>query len=100
MAKVIAIDGPSGSGKSSTSKRVGKALGFLHVDSGALYRIMTWQCLAQGVDTSNPDAVAAFAARRFRREWGKCSSDQQTVSSCQLVVDTNHLFTGCCTAGC
>ena len=63
MAKVIAIDGPSGSGKSSTSKRVGKALGFLHVDSGALYRIMTWQCLAQGVDTSNPDAVAAFAAR-------------------------------------
>ena len=44
MARVIAIDGPSGSGKSSTSKRVGAALGFLHVDSGALYRIMhtTW----------------------------------------------------------
>ncbi len=61
MSKVIAIDGPSGSGKSSTSKRVGAALGFLHVDSGALYRIMTWQCLVHGVDTSNPDAVAAFA---------------------------------------
>ncbi len=60
MSKVIAIDGPSGSGKSSTSKRVGAALGFLHVDSGALYRIMTWQCLVHGVDTSNPDAVAAF----------------------------------------
>ena len=63
MAKVIAIDGPSGSGKSSTSQRVGKALGFLHVDSGALYRIMTWQCLAQGIDTSDPAAVAAFASR-------------------------------------
>ncbi len=61
MSKVIAIDGPSGSGKSSTSKRVGAALGFLHVDSGALYRIMTWQCLEHDVDTSNPDAVAAFA---------------------------------------
>ena len=61
MAKVIAIDGPSGSGKSSTSKRVGAALGFLHVDSGALYRIMTWQCLVHGVDTANPEAVAAFA---------------------------------------
>ena len=59
----IAIDGPSGSGKSSTSKRVGAALGFLHVDSGALYRIMTWQCLVQGVDTSDPEAVAAFADR-------------------------------------
>ena len=61
MSKVIAIDGPSGSGKSSTSKRVGAALGFLHVDSGALYRIMTWQCLVHGVDTSDPAAVAVCA---------------------------------------
>ena len=60
--RVIAIDGPSGAGKSSVSKRVGKELGFLHVDSGALYRIMTWQCLVRGVDTSDPAAVAACAA--------------------------------------
>ena len=60
--KVIAIDGPSGSGKSSTSRRLARELGFLHVDSGALYRIMTWQCLAKGVDTSDPAAVAACAA--------------------------------------
>lgn len=59
--RVIAIDGPSGAGKSSVSKRVGKQLGFLHVDSGALYRIMTWQCLENGIDTSDPAAVAAFA---------------------------------------
>jgi cytidylate kinase len=61
MAKVIAIDGPSGAGKSSVSRLVGERLGFLHVDSGALYRIMTWQCLDNGIDTSNPDAIAAFA---------------------------------------
>ena len=61
MSRVIAIDGPSGAGKSSVSKRVGKMLGFLHVDSGALYRIMTWQCLLNRVDTANPDAVATFA---------------------------------------
>jgi len=61
MGRVIAIDGPSGAGKSSVSKLVGKRLGFLHVDSGALYRIMTWQCLENGVDTSDPAAVAAFA---------------------------------------
>jgi cytidylate kinase len=60
-ARVIAIDGPSGAGKSSVSKEVGKRLGFLHVDSGALYRIVTWQCLEQGVDTSDPEAVAALA---------------------------------------
>jgi len=59
--KVIAIDGPSGSGKSSTSRRLARALGFLHVDSGALYRIVTWQCLEKGVDTSVPEAVAVCA---------------------------------------
>ena len=62
MSKVIAIDGPSGAGKSSVSRIVGERLGFLHVDSGALYRIMTWQCLVRGVDTDSPEAIAACAA--------------------------------------
>lgn len=61
MSRVIAIDGPSGAGKSSVSRIVGEKLGFLHVDSGALYRIMTWQALVKGVDTANPSAVADFA---------------------------------------
>lgn len=65
MNRVIAIDGPSGSGKSSTARRVGKKLGFLHVDSGALYRIMTWQCLQNGVNTADPQAIAAFADTVF-----------------------------------
>lgn len=63
MAKVIAIDGPSGAGKSSVSRMVGERLGFLHVDSGALYRIMTWRALAEGVDTKDPAQVAEFASR-------------------------------------
>lgn len=73
MVRVVAIDGPSGSGKSSTARRVGERLGFLHVDSGALYRIATWQCLVQGVDTSDADAVAKCFARvhvEFRPERG------------------------------
>lgn len=61
MARVIAIDGPSGAGKSSVSRIVGGKLGFLHVDSGALYRIMTWQALVRKIDTDSPEAVAAFA---------------------------------------
>lgn len=61
MSRVIAIDGPSGAGKSSVSRIVGERLGFLHVDSGALYRIVTWQCLAHGVDMDDPDAINAFA---------------------------------------
>ena len=61
MSRVIAIDGPSGAGKSSVSRIVGERLGFLHVDSGALYRIVTWQCLEHGVDMDSPDAINAFA---------------------------------------
>ena len=62
MANVIAIDGPSGAGKSSVSRIVGQRLGYLHVDSGALYRIMTWQCLEHGVDMDSPEAIHAFTA--------------------------------------
>ena len=63
MANVIAIDGPSGAGKSSVSRLVGERLGYLHVDSGALYRIMTWQCLENGVDTESSAAIADFAGK-------------------------------------
>jgi len=55
--KTIAIDGPSASGKSSVSKGVAKALGFIYVDSGALYRGITWQALRKGIDTKDADAV-------------------------------------------
>lgn len=63
MGNVIAIDGPSGAGKSSVSRLVGKSLGYLHVDSGALYRIMTWKCLESGIDVSDPRQVADFAGK-------------------------------------
>ena len=77
MAKVIAVDGPSGAGKSSVSRIVGERLGFLHVDSGALYRIMTWQCLEAKVDTTDPAAIAAFAQQveiECRPEAGRIAS--------------------------
>ena len=61
MARVVAIDGPSGAGKSSVSRIVGERLGCYHVDSGALYRIMTWLCLEHGVGLDDPAAIARFA---------------------------------------
>lgn len=60
MHKVIAIDGPSAAGKSTVARAVSRRLGFLYVDSGALYRIVTWQALQRGVDPDDPEAVAAF----------------------------------------
>lgn len=56
---IIAIDGPSGSGKSSTSRGVARRLGLRYVDTGAMYRAMTWWMLANGVDVDDPAAVAA-----------------------------------------
>ncbi|WP_406287914.1 (d)CMP kinase [Embleya sp. NBC_00896] len=58
---VVAIDGPSGSGKSSVSRAVAARLGLRYLDTGAMYRAMTWWMLANGVDVHDPVAVAAAA---------------------------------------
>ena len=55
----IAIDGPSGSGKSSVSKKVAAHLGIGYLDTGAMYRALTWYCLHEGIDLADVDAVAA-----------------------------------------
>jgi cytidylate kinase len=56
---VVAIDGTSGSGKSSTSRGVADRLGLRYLDTGAMFRAMTWWMLRQGVDVHDPAAVAA-----------------------------------------
>jgi cytidylate kinase len=56
---VIAIDGPSGSGKSSTSRGVAARLGVRYLDTGAMFRGITWWMLRAGVDVHDPAAVAA-----------------------------------------
>jgi cytidylate kinase len=58
---VVAIDGPSGSGKSTVSRQVAARLGLSFLDTGAIYRALTWWCLEQGLDLADQDAVAALA---------------------------------------
>ena len=58
---VVAMDGPSGSGKSSTSRGVATRLGLRYLDTGAMFRAMTWWMLQHGVDVNDPAAVAAKA---------------------------------------
>ncbi|MGB3428574.1 MAG: (d)CMP kinase [Burkholderiaceae bacterium] len=59
---VIAIDGPTASGKGTIAERVARALGFRYLDSGALYRLVAWRALEQGVDTADEAALAGLAA--------------------------------------
>ncbi|WP_242614045.1 (d)CMP kinase [Actinomadura roseirufa] len=61
MPLVIAMDGPSGSGKSSASKGVARALGLRYLDTGAMYRAVTWWMLRNGVPVEDAAAVAARA---------------------------------------
>jgi CMP/dCMP kinase len=56
---VVAVDGTSGSGKSSTSRGVAVRLGLRYLDTGAMFRAMTWWMLRHGVDVDDPAAVAA-----------------------------------------
>ena len=60
---VVAIDGPSGSGKSSVSKQVARTLGYGYLDTGAMYRALTWWCLREDVDLGDADAITAAAER-------------------------------------
>jgi len=58
---VIAIDGPSASGKGTVAARVARALGFHYLDSGALYRLTALKALGAGADLQDPAALAAAA---------------------------------------
>lgn len=62
---VIAIDGTSASGKSTNAKLVAKSLGYIYVDTGAMYRTLAWHCLQNNIDVNNPKAVAA-ACRKWK----------------------------------
>ena len=59
---VIAIDGPSGAGKGTVAKAVAAALGYRHVDSGAMYRAVGWKALRDGVPLDDENRMATLAA--------------------------------------
>ncbi|MCX7722353.1 MAG: (d)CMP kinase [Verrucomicrobiae bacterium] len=77
---VIAIDGTSASGKSTTAKLVAGALGFVYVDTGAMYRTLAWYCLKRGIDVRDAQAVAS-ACRRWKTKLA-CVANQV-----RLLVD-------------
>lgn len=61
--KIIAIDGPAASGKSSVARELARRLGFAYVNSGAMYRAMTWLVLEHGISPANAAAIERLAER-------------------------------------
>jgi len=60
---IIAIDGPSGAGKGTVSRALAQALGYRHVDTGAMYRAVGWKASHDGIPLDDETAVAALATR-------------------------------------
>ena len=58
---VIAIDGPSGAGKGTISRTLSEALGYRHIDTGAMYRAIGWKALHAGISLDDETAVTALA---------------------------------------
>jgi cytidylate kinase len=73
---IIAIDGPSGAGKGTVARAVASALGYQHVDSGAMYRAVGWKALRTGVSLDDQAAVASLA-----------ESSQIEVGADRVVID-------------
>jgi len=79
---IVAIDGPSGAGKGTVARAVARALGYAHVDTGAMYRALAWKALADGVDLSDESAVAALGRRvRFDLGDGRVLVDGHDVAA-------------------
>jgi cytidylate kinase len=77
---VVAVDGPSGSGKSSVSREVARRLGLRYLDTGAMYRALTWWAIGRGADLADRQEVARLA-RELPLEIGT------TTDSTQILVD-------------
>jgi len=71
---IIAIDGPAGSGKSTVAREVARRLGYVYIDTGAMYRAVAWRAIVEGIPITRPDAITALAERMdisFRRVDGQ-----------------------------
>ena len=62
---VIAIDGPAGSGKSTTAKIVAKKLGFIHINTGAMYRGIALKCIEENINSDQKKGVFSYLLHAF-----------------------------------
>ena len=79
--RVIAIDGPAGSGKSTIARAVADRLGLEYLDTGAMYRSVTFAALGRGIDPADDEAVAALAATLAIEVTGRVSVDGEDATA-------------------
>ena len=64
---IVAIDGPAGAGKSTVARALAERLGFRYLDTGAMYRALTWLAMRRNLDLTNADAITQLAQEEFVR---------------------------------
>ena len=92
---VVAIDGPSGVGKGTVSRAVARALGYRHIDTGAMYRAVAWLALRQGVALDDEQAVTEVATRaRLEVDSGAVSVDGHDVTNAIRTAEMDRAAAG------
>jgi cytidylate kinase len=88
---IIAIDGPSGAGKGTVARAVARALGYRHVDTGAMYRAVAWLAVQRGVSLDDEAAVARIAREAtFELEPGRVAIDGHDVTAAIRTPEIDH----------
>src|SRR5436190_17366582 len=88
---IVTIDGPAGAGKSTAAKELAKRLGFLFLDTGAMYRAVTWACLARNLDLEDEPAVAEAARRlELRLDGDRVFVDGVEVTDAIRTIEVTH----------
>lgn len=82
----IAIDGPAGAGKSTVARRLARDLGLVYIDTGAMYRALTWKAVQQGLDLNDVQSLVKLASStnihfEHHPEGQKIVCDQQDVTA-------------------
>ena len=89
---VIAVDGTSGSGKSSTSRGVAERLGLRYLDTGAMFRAMTWWLLSEGVDVHDVEGARAADVLSVSVLTGGCTRAELEEAGTDVVLDDLSAF--------
>jgi cytidylate kinase len=88
---IIAIDGPSGAGKGTLARRLAEALGYRHIDTGAMYRAVAWKAHQTGLPLDDEAALAALAEQAdLRQDAGLITIDGSDVTRAIRTPEMDH----------
>lgn len=84
IPRVIALDGPAAAGKSTVGRQLAAKLGYPFLDTGAMYRAITWTALRRGIDLSDDDALSELAASV---PMGIAPPAPSSIEACTITID-------------